>query len=183
MADYTLSAKITGDSGGFNKAIQSAEKAASSFEKKMESISSKAKSIGDKISGIGTALTVGVTTPLAVAGKSMVTAASDFDENLNKVNVAFGNSADSVKSWADTATKNFGLSMNQALEATSLFGDMATSMGLTQPAAASMSTSLAGLAGDLASFKNIEIDQAMTALSGVFTGETESLKQLGIVMT
>lgn len=183
MADYTLSAKITGDSSGFDKAIQSAEKAASSFEKKMESISSKAKSIGDKLSGIGTALTIGVTTPLAVAGKGMVDAASDFDENLNKISVAFGDSADGVKAWADTATQSFGLSMNQALEATSLFGDMATSMGISQSEAASMSTSLAGLAGDMASFKNIGIDEAMTALNGVFTGETESLKQLGIVMT
>ena len=183
MPDYTLSAKITGDSSGFDKAIQSAEKTASSFEKRMESISSKAKSIGDKLSGIGTALTVGVTTPLAVAGKSMVDAASDFDENLNKISVAFGDNADEVKAWADTATQSFGLSMNQALEATSLFGDMATSMGISQGEAASMSTSLAGLAGDLASFKNIGIDQAMTALNGVFTGETESLKQLGIVMT
>lgn len=183
MPDYTLSAKITGDSSGFDKAIQSAEKTASSFEKRMESISSKAKSIGDKLSGIGTALTVGVTTPLAVAGKGMVDAASDFDENLNKISVAFGDSADDVKAWADTATESFGLSMNQALEATSLFGDMATSMGISQSEAASMSTSLAGLAGDMASFKNIGIDEAMTALNGVFTGETESLKQLGIVMT
>lgn len=183
MPDYTLSAKITGDSSGFDKAIQSAEKTASSFEKRMESISSKAKSIGDKLSGIGTALTVGVTTPLAIAGKGMVDAASDFDENLNKISVAFGDSADDVKAWADTATESFGLSMNQALEATSLFGDMATSMGISQSEAASMSTSLAGLAGDMASFKNIGIDEAMTALNGVFTGETESLKQLGIVMT
>lgn len=183
MPDYTLSAKITGDSSGFDKAIQSAEKTASSFEKRMESISSKAKSIGDKLSGIGTALTVGVTTPLAVAGKGMVDAASDFDENLNKISVAFGDSADDVKAWADTATESFGLSMNQALEATSLFGDMATSMGISQSEAASMSTSLSGLAGDMASFKNIGIDEAMTALNGVFTGETESLKQLGIVMT
>lgn len=183
MPDYTLSAKITGDSSGFDKATQSAEKTARSFEKRMESISSKAKSIGDKLSGIGTALTVGVTTPLAVAGKGMVDAASDFDENLNKISVAFGDSADDVKAWADTATESFGLSMNQALEATSLFGDMATSMGISQSEAASMSTSLAGLAGDMASFKNIGIDEAMTALNGVFTGETESLKQLGIVMT
>ena len=183
MPDYTLSAKITGDSSGFDKAIQNAEKSASSFEKQMESISKKAKGIGDKISGIGTKLTVGVTAPLALASKSMVDAASDFDENLNKIDVAFGNSASEVKAWADTATESFGLSMNQALEATSLFGDMATSMGISQSEAASMSTSLAGLAGDLASFKNIGIDQAMTALNGVFTGETESLKQLGIVMT
>lgn len=183
MADYTLSAKITGDSGGFDKAVQNAEKAASSFEKKMESISSKAKSIGDKISGIGTKLTAGITMPLALAGKGMVDAASDFAENLNKISVAFGDNAAEVKAWADAATQSFGLSMNQALEATALFGDMATSMGMSQAEAANMATSLSGLAGDLASFKNIGIDQAMTALNGVFTGETESLKQLGIVMT
>ncbi len=179
----TLGVNLKASDSGFRKALQDAERAANSFDKKMKDISSSLKNIGGTLSGFGSSLSLGVTAPLTLAGKSMVTAASDFDENLNKVNVAFGNSADSVKSWADTATKNFGLSMNQALEATSLFGDMATSMGLTQPAAASMSTSLAGLAGDLASFKNIEIDQAMTALSGVFTGETESLKQLGIVMT
>lgn len=183
MPDYTLSAKITGDSSGYKKAIDDAEKSTKSFEKRLEGIANKAKSIGDKISGIGTKLTVGVTTPITLAGKSMVTAASDFNENLNKIDVAFGNSAEVVKEWADTATESFGLSKNQALEATALFGDMATSMGLSQGEAASMSTSLAGLAGDLASFKNIGIDQAMTALNGVFTGETESLKQLGIVMT
>jgi hypothetical protein len=64
-----------------------------------------------------------------------------------------------------------------------LFGDMATSMGLPTDKAAEMSKSMVGLAGDLASFKNVGIDQAMTALNGVFTGETESLKMLGIVMT
>lgn len=116
---------------------------------------------------------------LLAAGK----AASDLEENLNKVEVAFGDSAASVEEWANTATASFGLSKSQALEATSLFGDMATSMGLSQEEAANMATSLAGLAGDLSSFKNIDIDQAMTALNGVFTGETESLKKLGIVMT
>ena len=183
MADYTVSAKITGDSSGFSKAFSTAQKAADTFETRMNSISSKLKSVGGSLSSFGAKMSIGITLPVVAAGKSMVTAASDFDENLNKVNVAFGNSADKVTEWAETATKQFGLSKNQALEATSLFGDMATSMGLTQPAAADMSTSLAGLAGDLASFKNIDIDQAMTALSGVFTGETESLKQLGIVMT
>jgi hypothetical protein len=60
---------------------------------------------------------------------------------------------------------------------------MATALGLPVEKAAGMSKSLVGLAGDLASFKNISIDIANTALSGIFTGETESLKKLGIVMT
>lgn len=176
MADYTLSARIVGDSSSLNRSVDNASSKLEKFSKKMESISNKMKDIGTKMS-------VGLTVPITLAGKKMITAASDFEENLNKVDVAFGKSAQSVKDWSETALKQFGLSKNQALQATSLFGDMATSMGLSQPAAASMSTSLAGLAGDLASFKNVSIDQAMTALNGVFTGETESLKQLGVVMT
>ena len=183
MADYTLSAKITGDSSGFEKAFSTAQKAADNFEAKMKNVSSKLQNVGNSISGFGAKWSLGISTPLTLAGKSMVTAASDYEENLNKIDVAFGKSSDTVTAWAENATKQFGLSKNQALESTALFGDMATSMGLAQSDAADMSMSLAGLAGDLASFKNIGIDQAMTALSSVFTGETESLKQLGIVMT
>lgn len=183
MADETLTIRIVGDTSSYEKAVTEAEKKAKSFEARMQKISSKISNVGDKISSFGAKLTVGITTPLALAGKSAVNAASDFDENLNKVEVAFGDCSAAVKNWADDATESFGLSKNQALEATALFGDMATSMGLSQAEAAHMSMLLAGLAGDLASFKNIGIDQAMTALNGVFTGETESLKQLGIVMT
>ena len=148
-----------------------------------DGIQQKLNSVSSSMTNFGNKMSLAVTAPLVVLGGKMVNAASDMEENLNKVDVAFGKSADNVKAWADTATESFGLSKNQALEATSLFGDMATSMGLPQDAAADMSTSLAGLAGDLASFKNIDIEQAMTALNGVFTGETESLKTLGIVMT
>ena len=160
-------------SDGFEEGVSSPT---DGIQQKLNSVSSSMTNFGNKMS-------LAVTAPLVALGGKMVSAASDMKENLNKVDVAFGKSADNVKAWADTATESFGLSKNQALEATSLFGDMATSMGLPQDAAADMSTSLAGLAGDLASFKNIDIEQAMTALNGVFTGETESLKTLGIVMT
>lgn len=183
MADYTLSAKITGDSTGFEKAFSTAQKTVDSFEAKMAATSSKLQSLGSNLMSAGTKASLAITTPVVLAGKKMVNAASDYKENLNKIDVAFENSADTVKEWSNNATKQFGLSKNQALEATSLYGDMATSMGLTRAEAAEMSMSLAGLGGDLASFKNIGVDRAMTALNGVFTGETESLKTLGIVMT
>ena len=109
--------------------------------------------------------------------------ASDFEESLNKTRVAFGDSSAEVEAFAKTTLTNFGLAESSALDMASMFGDMATSMGLTQQQAGGMATSLVGLAGDLASFKNIGIEQAQTALAGIFTGETESLKKLGIVMT
>ena len=183
MADYTLSVNIKGDSEEFKRALKAAQDAVDGFEQQTSSLAGKLGKLGSSIAGFGAKWSLGITTPITAGVKTAISAASDYEENLNKVDVAFGNSAQAVKDWADTATASFGLSKNQALEATSLFGDMATSMGLTPPAAADMSTSLAGLAGDLASFKNISSDEAMSALSGVFTGETESLKQLGIVMT
>lgn len=150
---------------------------------KMQTAGEKIKGVGEGIKGVGTTLTTHITAPIVGAGAAAVKLASDYEENLNKVDVAFGKNAEEVKAWAETATTQFGLSQNAALEATSLFGDMGTSMGLSTDEAAAMSTNLAGLAGDLSSFKNVGIDQAMTALNGVFTGETESLKRLGVVMT
>lgn len=150
---------------------------------KIKAVGEQLKDVGGKITDVGKNLTTHLTLPIVAAGGAAVKMASDYDENLNKVDVAFQESSDVVKEWAKTATDSFGLSENDALEAAALFGDMGTAMGLTTEDAADMSTSLAGLAGDLASFKNVDIEQAMTALKGVFTGETESLKNLGVVMT
>lgn len=172
------------------KLEEQAKSAAKSLGDKMQEAGEKVKKAGeavsgagDKISSVGKGLTKSLTVPLAAAGTAAVKFASDYEENLNKVEASFKGNAREVKEWAKTATESFGMSESAALEATSLFGDMGTSMGLTTKEAASMSTSLAGLAGDLSSFKNLGIDEAMTALKGVFTGETESLKTLGVVMT
>lgn len=150
---------------------------------RMEAAGNKIKAVSEKIRQFGMSMTTYVSAPLAAVGTAAVKAASDYEENLNKVDVAFGKNAEAVKEWAKTATDSFGLSESHALEATALFGDMGTSMGLSTQKAADMSISLTGLAGDLASFKNISQDQAFTALESVFTGETESLKKLGVVMT
>ena len=160
-----------------------AKDAASVLGTQMQQAGDKLQEVGQKISSVGNKLTVGVTAPIVAAATAAAKFASDYDENMNKVETAFGDAADSVKQWATTATESFGISENAALEMTSQFGDMATSMGLSSGEAANMATSLAGLAGDLSSFKNININEAMTALNGVFTGETESLKRLGVVMT
>ena len=169
MSDQTLRVKIVGDAKKLVDAFSEVERKASVFGKAM-------KSTGKKLS-------LSLTLPLAVAGGAAVKFASDFQESMNKVDVAFGKSKKEVKDFAKTTLKQFGIAEGSALDMAALFGDMATSMGLNQSAASDMSTSLVGLAGDLASFKNIGIDQATTALAGVFTGETESLKRLGIVMT
>lgn len=153
------------------------------LSKNLDSVSSKFKSVGEKLSDVGKSLSLKLTAPIVAAGTAAVKFASDLEESINKVEVAFGENANEVLAWSETTLEKFGIAKGTALDMAATFGDMGTSMGLTTSEASNMSTSLSGLAGDLASFKNIDIKQALTALNGVFTGETESLKTLGIVMT
>jgi len=132
---------------------------------------------------LGKTMSTYVTAPLLAAGAASIKMASDFNESLNKVDVSFKSASGSVTEFAKTSLKTYGIASGTALDMASNFGDMATSMGLGVGEASKLSTSLVGLAGDMASFKNIRIDVAQTALNGIFTGETESLKRLGIVMT
>ena len=145
-------------------------------------IANKMKSVGSSMSGVGKQMSAALTLPILAAGGAAVKLSSDYQESLNKVDVAFGNSSKQVIAFGNTTLKSFGISKGTALEMISVFGDMGTSMGQSQEAAASMSTSLVGLAGDLASFKNISLEQSQNALKGIYTGETESLKSLGIIM-
>jgi len=151
--------------------------------KKAEDASQKLKNAGNSITSAGQGLSLTLTAPIVAAGGAAVKLASDTNEALNKVEVAFKDNAQGIKDWSDTTLERFGIAKGTALDMASTYGDMATSMGLNTEQAEVMSKTLVGLAGDLSSFKNIKIDIADTALKSVFTGETESLKQLGIVMT
>lgn len=141
------------------------------------------KEAGEKMSAVGSHLTQSITVPVFNAVKSAVEGASDLNETLGKSQVVFGNHAKSVETWSNSSVKNFGLAKSTALDMASTYGDMASGMGLTQEAAAKMGEQLVGRAADLASFKNISTDTAKEALTGVFTGEGEALKGLGIIMT
>ena len=154
-----------------------------SFQKDISETINKLKEQSQKIKEIGQGMSTYITLPIIGASAASIKFASDTEESLNKVRVAFGDSANSVISWSNTTIDSMGLAQGSALDTASTFGDMATSMGLTKNDAAKMSMSLTQLGADLSSFKNIPIDQAMSALAGVFTGETESLKTLGVIMT
>lgn len=138
---------------------------------------------GKKMQSIGKDMSLYLTAPIVALGGASIKLASSFNESLNKVDVAFKESSQQVKDFAKTTLTTFGIAEGSALDMAALFGDMSTSMGLTTSQAAKLSTSLVGLAGDLASFKDMNVEEVTTALNGVFTGETESLKRLGIVMT
>ena len=115
--------------------------------------------------------------------KQAIQLGSDIAEVQNVVDVAFGDMSSAVDEFAQNAITNFGMSELAAKRTASTYMAMASNMGLSQDQAAEMSLTLTGLTGDVASFYNISQELADIKLKSVFTGETETLKDLGIVMT
>lgn len=115
--------------------------------------------------------------------KSCIDLGSDLQEVQNVVDVTFGSLNRKVDAFAKNSIKQFGLSELAAKKYMGTYGAMAKSFGIAEEAGYQMSASITGLTGDVASFYNMTTDEAYTKLKSIFTGETESLKELGVVMT
>lgn len=116
-------------------------------------------------------------------GKAAISAASDLEEVQNVVDVTFGDGASKIEAWSKAAGSQFGLTETQAKRFTSTLGAMMKSAGLTGDEIVDMSTDMAGLAADMASFYNLDFDTAFQKIRSGISGETEPLKQLGINMS
>ena len=148
-----------------------------SFKKQMAGIQGMAKKAG---AALAAAFAV---KKIIDFGASCIELGSDLAEVQNVVDVTFPRMSKKVDEFAQNAAGSFGLSETMAKKFTGTFGAMAKAFGFNEQAAYEMSTALTGLAGDVASFYNIIQDEAYTKMKAVFTGETEVLKDLGIVMT
>lgn len=129
---------------------------------------------------IGGAFAIG---KLAQFGKECIELGSNLAEVQNVVDVTFTTMSDKVNEFAKNAMTSAGLSETMAKQYVGTFGAMSKSFGFSEQQAYDMSTALTQLTGDVASFYNISQDLAYIKLKSVFTGETETLKDLGVVMT
>lgn len=116
-------------------------------------------------------------------GKESINVASDLEEVQNVVDVVFTTMSEEVNAFSESMAEAAGLSETMAKKYVGTFGSMATSIGFTEEEAYEMSTTLTKLAGDVASFYNLSQDEAYDKLKSVFSGETEALRELGVVMT
>ena len=139
------------------------------------------KSVLGKISGlIAAAFAV---REVARFGAACIELGSDVAEVQNVVDVSFGGMAYKMEEFAATAITSFGMSTLAAKKTGSTYMAMARGMGVAEDAASDMAIALTGLSGDVASFFNLDQEQAAYKLRSIFTGETEALKDLGVVMT
>lgn len=122
-------------------------------------------------------------TKLIQFGKESINLASDLQEVQNVVDVVFGESSSQINNFAKNAMNAYGLSELSAKQYASTMGAMLKSMGLADNQVLSMSQSITALAGDMASFYNLDSDEAFQKIRAGISGETEPLKQLGINMS
>ncbi len=115
--------------------------------------------------------------------KDCLEVGSNVTEVQNVVDTAFKDLSGQADQWASNAMTNFGLSELSAKKYMGVFGQMSNAMGITGQAALDMAEDVTGLTGDVASFCNLGTDEAYTKLKSIWTGETETLKDLGVVMT
>ena len=149
----------------------------SAIRQSFNGLGSVVKKIGVLIGG---AFAIG---KLAQFGKECVELGSNLTEVQNVVDVTFTTMSDKVNEFAKNAMTSAGLSETMAKQYVGTFGAMSKSFGFSEAQAYDMSTALTQLTGDVASFYNISQDLAYIKLKSVFTGETETLKDLGVVMT
>lgn len=156
----------------------------SGFAKGTNTIKAQANSLKSTLLSLGK--TIGIVFGVAQLikfGKQAIETASDLQEVQNVVDTAFGSMSYKMEEFAEKSIETFGISRLAAKQTGSTFMAMARGMGIAIDGASDMAIALTGLSADMASFYNVSQDVASTALKSIFTGETETLKQFGIVMT
>ncbi|HEY7821934.1 MAG TPA: hypothetical protein VIG24_03830, partial [Acidimicrobiia bacterium] len=146
-------------------------KAGSDFQKFSRSVESASR------------VATGVIGAIGAIGVSAVQAASDLGETSSAVEQVFGIRASSqLQRFAASAAQSLGQSRQQALEAAQQFGIFGTSAGLAGDELVEFTTDLVTLASDLASFNNTDVDTAITALGAALRGESEPIRQFGVLL-
>lgn len=155
-----------------------------SMTRKIGEVQDSISKLGGAAKKLGAAITAVFAVKQVVQfGKECLELGSDLQEVQNVVDVTFPTMTKQIEEFARKAADSFGLSETMAKRYVGTFGSMAKSFGYSEESAYGMATALTGLTGDVASFYNLSQEEAYTKLKSVFTGETESLKELGVVMT
>jgi hypothetical protein len=190
MADGQVVFDITGNNQPIKQSLADTTKAINSESKKWDqSVDDSSGNISDSLIGAFKAITtsaafIKVGQMLAQLAGESIQLASDLEEVQNVVDVTFGTEGSAkIEKWAEAARQKFGLTELQAKQYTSTLGAMMKSNGMSEDSIYEMSTGLAGLAADMASFYNLPFDEAFSKIQSGMVGMSMPLRQLGIDMT
>ena len=142
MADYTLSAKITGDATGFDRAIKDAEKSAGNFQKTIGDMGKKLSSAGKSLKSAGKKITMATTAFAGIAAigvkynATMETYATSFEvmtgsaekaaEVVDELKDIAASTPFEMPELAETTQllMNYGFTADDALDKMQMLGDI-----------------------------------------------------------
>lgn len=150
MADYTLAAKITGDSSSFERAFGGALEKAKALSDQVKTAGQKVSDLGQKTAITGAAITAGITTPFVGAIKMT----ADFDSAMRKAGAIAGASATEL--------------------------DLMTKAALDLGASTSLSSSEVAIAMTDMAAKGFDANQVIAAMPGVIAAAEASGEDLAL---
>lgn len=177
-----------GDVGAIRTQLNEATIALDQLGNEQQEFNNKVERGSDALGGMAGKLAGMVAGYLSLQGametvKAGIDYASDLAEVQNVVDVSFGKSAASINDWSQKALEAYGLNEVTAKRYNGTLGAMLKSTGVAGDSVVDMSEKLTGLAGDMASFYNLDTNAAFEKIRSGISGETEPLKQLGINMS
>jgi hypothetical protein len=166
MAKADITGRLNLDSTGFERGIQRSKQSVKGFAK-----SSMATFVrmGAAFAGIGLV-------------KSIVGLGTAAAETASKFNAVFGSAADAMNEKVQELRKTIPSTTEEMQGALATFAQMAKAFGLNSEAANLFSVEMVKIAGDIASFNNLPIEDAFTKIRSAISGEFEPMKSLGIVI-
>lgn len=192
MKLFTLYADLGLNTTGFNTGIDDARGKMQGVQQQMQGMQDEATktggvlegamghALGDILSGITQAA---IETAFTFAEEG-VQLASSMEEITNVVDTTFGDAtASRINAWARTTKEAYGIGALSAKDYASTMGSTLKGLGIYDDQLYDMSTSLVGLAGDMASFRNLKTEDTFRKIMSGMTGEMEPLKELGIIMS
>jgi len=170
-----LVVSIVGNNTELKKSLQDTDKLLTKQNKNINYIA-------DQMGKAGKAMTIGLTLPIMGIGVAFGKLAMDAVESENLFEVSMGNMAEDARKWSEELSNSLGLNQYEIRKTVGTFNVMFDSMGIGKQAAYDMATGLTQLAYDMASFYNLDVEEAFQKLQAGITGEIEPLKRLGIVV-
>jgi SLT domain-containing protein len=162
----------------------------SNFSTGINTADTEAKGLSGKMEKYGKRMAAAFAVAAAAAGAmavkiglESVKAASDLNEEINKTEVVFGDTAKEIKDFAKTADRALGLTNKSALQAASTFAILGKNAGLTGTELSKFSKDSTKIAADLGSFFNTSTEDAVLAIGSALRGEAEPIRRYGVLIS
>lgn len=189
MADSDIDIQVTADTGSavgqlsqLNQSLAGMGTSMANVSTRMYRMGHTLQEVGQNMYSIGQKATVGISVPLALAGKSLIQTGATMKAMHQTFKTVFGDLTADAQAWSKNLSKSVGLSSGIIDETNLNFRKMAGAFGLTGKDASEFSQKWTKMTLDLAAFNDVPIDEATERMQSGLRGEADAVEKLGIFM-